>query len=199
MGLLFDRWNQTREGRGQAVMLAADAGLGKSRLVHVLKEHVTVDDNPPDRRMALLAVSRELRPLSGHRLLGAHASASRRGTRRREQLERLKEYLRGFDLPLAESVPLFGSLMSLPEDDEYPAPALAPQRQKELTTELITAWLAAKATHDAAALHRRGPALDRPVHARPARLARRHTAGRADHAASSPSVPSSAIPGPVGA
>ena len=47
MGLLFDRWNQTREGLGQSVMLAGDAGLGKSRLVHVLREHVTVDDNPP--------------------------------------------------------------------------------------------------------------------------------------------------------
>ena len=47
MGLLFDRWNQTREGRGQAVMLTADAGLGKSRLVHVLRSHATVDDTPP--------------------------------------------------------------------------------------------------------------------------------------------------------
>ena len=40
---------------------------------------------------------------------------------------------------------MFASLMGLPEDDEYPTPALAPQRQKELTTELIVAWLAAKA------------------------------------------------------
>lgn len=145
MGLLFDRWNQTREGRGQAVMLTGDAGLGKSRLVHVLRSHVTVDDAPPvvEWRCSPYHTNSALYPAIDYweRILGFAPGDTPEG-----QLERLKEYLRGFDLPLAETVPLFASLMRLPEDDEYPVPALAPQRLKELTTELIASWLAAKAS-----------------------------------------------------
>jgi serine/threonine protein kinase/tetratricopeptide (TPR) repeat protein len=146
MGLLFDRWSQTREGRGQAVMLTGDAGLGKSRLVHVLRAHVTVDDTPPlvEWRCSPYHSNSALYPAIDYweRTLGFAPGDTPAG-----QHDRLKEYLRGFDLPLAETVPLFGSLMGLPEDDEHPAPALAPQRLKELTAELIAAWLAAKASH----------------------------------------------------
>jgi hypothetical protein len=145
-GLLFDRWNQTSEGLGQSVMLAGDAGLGKSRLVQVLKEHVTVGADPPivEWRCAPYHASSALYPAIGYweRHLG-FVSGEAPG----DQLERLKEHLRSLELELAESVPLIGSLMGLPDDDEYPIPALAPQRQKELTTEMIRAWLAAKARH----------------------------------------------------
>ena len=38
--LLLERWEQVKAGHGHVVLLTGDGGIGKSRLVHMLKEHV---------------------------------------------------------------------------------------------------------------------------------------------------------------
>ena len=40
VGLLLERWEQAKSGQGHVVLLTGDAGIGKSRLVQMLKEHV---------------------------------------------------------------------------------------------------------------------------------------------------------------
>jgi class 3 adenylate cyclase/tetratricopeptide (TPR) repeat protein len=147
-GLLFDRWARVAEGIGQAVMLIGDAGLGKSRLVHVLKEHVAVTgEDPPivEWRCSPYHRSSALYPAIEYwqRTLGfAHDDSPQ------DQRERLKEYLRGFDLDLQEAVPLALDLLGLPSDEEFGPLDVGSQRQKEMTIGLIGQWLSAKAARE---------------------------------------------------
>ncbi len=48
MSLLKDRWEQAQEGMGQVVALIGEAGLGKSRLVHAMKQHVQGKTEDPE-------------------------------------------------------------------------------------------------------------------------------------------------------
>jgi class 3 adenylate cyclase/predicted ATPase len=42
LGTLVDRWGRAQDGEGQTVVVVGDAGIGKSRLVYQLHEHLTV-------------------------------------------------------------------------------------------------------------------------------------------------------------
>jgi class 3 adenylate cyclase len=138
--LLLERWEQVKAGHGQMILLTGDAGIGKSRLVQVLKEHVA--NEPHTRwecRSAEYSQNTALFPLVDlfHRILrfDAHETPD-------VKLEKLEHALSQYRLSLEETVPLFGSLLSLPLAEERYAPlALSPQRQRQKTLETIVAIL----------------------------------------------------------
>src|SRR5262249_31766931 len=112
VGLLLERWEQVKAGHGHVVLLTGDAGIGKSRLIQILKEHVA---NEPhirwECRSAEYSQNTALFPLTDlfQRLLrfAAHETPN-------AKLEKLEYALSQYRLPLEESVPLFAPLLSVP-------------------------------------------------------------------------------------
>ena len=121
------------------VLLTGDAGIGKSRLVQMLKEHVA---NEPhlrwECRSAEYYQNTALFPLID---LFQRTNVAADETPD-AKLEKLEQTLSQYRLPLEETVPLFAPLLSLP----VPANAilrlnLSPQRQRQKTLETIVAIL----------------------------------------------------------
>jgi len=143
VGLLRERWAQSRDGLGQVVLLSGEAGIGKSRLVRVLTEHV-VDAGAPrlTLRCSPYHTNSAFYPVIQHlqRLLQWHHHETSEA-----RLATLEQALRTAGLPLEEGVPLLAALLMVPVPERYPPLSLSPQRQKQKTQEVLVAWLLADA------------------------------------------------------
>jgi class 3 adenylate cyclase/predicted ATPase len=144
--LLLERWAQAKSGQGQVVLLTGDAGIGKSRLVQMLKDHVVQEPHTCwECRSAEYSQNTALFPLTDlfQRLLRFQAEDTPN-----EKLAKLEQALSQYRLPVEESVPLFAPLLalSLPEN-HYPPLNLSPQRQRQKTLETIVAILLELAEH----------------------------------------------------
>jgi class 3 adenylate cyclase/predicted ATPase len=140
VGLLIERWEQAKEGQGQVILLSGEAGIGKSRLVQVLKDHVTAEPHTRwECRSSPYYQNSALYPIID---LIQRTLRWQQDDTPDERLANLERQLSQYRLPLAESVPLFAPLLSLPiPDDQYPPLNLSPQRQRQKTLESILAIL----------------------------------------------------------
>jgi class 3 adenylate cyclase len=140
VGLLLARWEQVKAGHGQVVLLTGDAGIGKSRLVQMLKEHVANEPHVRwECRSSEYHQNTALFPLTDllQRLFQFHAEDTSD-----QKLGKLEQALSQYRLPLEESVPLFAPLLSLPlPEDRYAPLALSPQRQFQKILEALVAIL----------------------------------------------------------
>jgi class 3 adenylate cyclase/predicted ATPase len=143
VGLLLGRWEQVQDGLGQAVLLTGEAGIGKSRLVEVLKEHVT---QTPHARWECRC-SPYYRDSALHPVIDLYQRALRltREESSEGKLAKIERGLAEYGLATHEAIMLWASLLSVPLPDRYPALALTPQRQKQKTLEAILALLLALA------------------------------------------------------
>jgi len=144
--LLLERWEQVKAGQGQVMLLSGEPGIGKSRLVQTLKNHVV---HEPHTRWECRSLSYyqntalyPLMDLFQRTLQWQHDETPD------EKLGKLEQPLRQYRLPLEETVPLFAPLLSLPiPEDRYPPLHLSPQRQRQKTLETIVAILLELAEH----------------------------------------------------
>ena len=139
MRLLQERWEQVKEGFGQVVLVSGELGIGKSRLGQELKAHVVRDGG---RSLTLRGspyhVNSAFAPVIEH--LQQFLQWSRHDSPQ-EKLGKLEQALRDDGLPMADMLPLFAALLSLPTSHQYPPLTLSPERQKQKTLEALVAWL----------------------------------------------------------
>src|SRR5262250_3047076 len=125
--LLLKQWARVKEGVGYVVVLSGEAGIGKSRLVQVLKEHLVEETltqlecrcSPYHQHSAWYPVIELLQRVFDWQPDESPAA----------KWDKLETVLTQYGLPLDETVPLLAVLLSLPGTEaRYPPPHLTPQQ-----------------------------------------------------------------------
>lgn len=148
MGLMLRRWQQSKEGLGQVVMVSGEAGIGKSSLVSMVRNHVGYEEctritfrcSPYHQSSALYPVITHL-----ERVLDFDTDDSSV-----IKIDKLEHVLRATNLPVGEAVPMVAALLSVPLDDRYPVSMLSPQQQRQQTLDTLVEWLLEEAGHQPA-------------------------------------------------
>ena len=138
-GLLLDRFEQAQEDLGQAVLIAGEAGIGKSRLVHQLREQLQQTPHSwLECRTSPYTQSSALYPLIE---LLEGALDFRKEDSAEDTLGRLERGLAYVGLDSDEAVTLFASLLSLRLPERYAPLEMSPQLQRQKTLETLLAWV----------------------------------------------------------
>ena len=129
--LLLQRWQQARAGKGQAVMLSGEPGIGKSRLTAALEERLSAEPHarlryfcsPYHVNSALYPVIKQLERAAG---LGRSDSSD-------TKLDKLEALLRQAVSDITEAAPLLAELLSIDTTGRYAPLKLTPQARKART------------------------------------------------------------------
>ncbi|HLN31668.1 MAG TPA: protein kinase [Gemmataceae bacterium] len=148
--LLLDRWEQAKEGLGQVCFLVGEPGIGKSRLLHEIRERLLKEHIPGDEPTILhWHCAAHCENSSFHPLIDylERRLKFRRYQPASEKLTSLEEMLAQMNLNLKEAVPLFACLLAVPLDRRYQPLPLSPERQKQKMMATLVEWLRRQAEH----------------------------------------------------
>ena len=135
---MLERWREALDRKGPIALVGGEAGIGKSRLVWVLRERLGVAPflmlecacSPSFQGSVLHPVREMLEKQLG---FTPDVDPSERLARLRAEVDRLNLG--------AEAFLLLGSLLSIPAGEEALVAGSSPARQRQATFETILAWL----------------------------------------------------------
>jgi class 3 adenylate cyclase/predicted ATPase len=139
---LISIWEQAKQGSGQVALLSGEAGIGKSRLVHKLKEQVAQESGVWLTPCQCLAHYQNSTFYPIIDLLERLVLGFERQDTSQQKLSKLEGWLVQYGFSLPETAPLFASLLSIPLGENYLPLNLAPEQIKQKTFQaLITVLL----------------------------------------------------------
>jgi AAA ATPase domain/Adenylate and Guanylate cyclase catalytic domain len=132
--LLLRRWARAKTSEGQVVLLSGEAGIGKSRLTAALLERLADEPHtrlryfcsPQHTDSALYPIISQMQRAAGF----AHDDSAQ------AKLDKLDALLAQSFTPRQDAA-LFAEMVSLPNDERYPALELAPEQRRQRTMEAL--------------------------------------------------------------
>jgi class 3 adenylate cyclase/predicted ATPase len=137
--ILEDRWLQVQEGRGHALLICGEAGIGKSRLVQAFRERLG--------ELAHTWLECRASPYTQDSALYPVVELQRQGLRFRPEdppdtkLALLETGLAAAGFELAAAVPLMANFHTLPLPDRYQEPVLSPEGRRKRTLDFLVEWV----------------------------------------------------------
>jgi class 3 adenylate cyclase/predicted ATPase len=140
LGILLERWAWAKDGDGQVVLLSGEPGIGKSRLIRTLREHLRNEPYTPlSHYCSPYHINSALHPVIG---LLERAARLDRDDPTEVQLAKLEAVLGRSSERLDEVVPLLAALLGVPIDARYAALTMTPEAQKRRTLQALLDQLA---------------------------------------------------------
>jgi len=138
-GLLLRRWGQAADGEGQIVLLRGEPGIGKSRIVHALRQRLKDEPHillrfqcsPYHTNSAFYPIAVQIEQGAGFKREDDDAI----------KLDKLEAFLERESLADPTTALLFAEMMSLPTE-RYSIVDMSPQKQKMLTIAALSKRLA---------------------------------------------------------
>jgi class 3 adenylate cyclase/predicted ATPase len=138
--LLLRRWSKAKTGEGQVVLLAGEAGIGKSRLTAALMERL---ESEPHTRLRYFC-SPQHTDSALYPIVGQMERAARftHDDTQRSKLDKLDAVLAQTSTSKQDAA-LFAAMLSLPNDGRYAALDLEPQQRRQKTLDALIAQVEA--------------------------------------------------------
>jgi class 3 adenylate cyclase len=138
IGLLMGRWDQARDSEGQVALLCGEPGIGKSRITSTFRDMIAGDQHirlqyqcsPFFTNSAFYPIIQQMEFAAG--FVADDATETK--------LDKLETVLGRFASDVPAVAPLFFAMLSLPLT-RYPPLNVSPQRQKEMTIEVLVEQL----------------------------------------------------------
>ena len=138
--LLLGAWQRVAQGEGQAVLIRAEAGLGKSRLLRAVRDEI---QSQPHAWLECLCSAMHTRtafhPVVG--LLREEAQLDAKSLSSEVALQRLAQALELGSPEARKDLPLVAPLVGLVAPEAPDAPVLSPEAHRQRTREALAQWL----------------------------------------------------------